>query len=77
MLLNTGAIVGAGSNLFGATLPPKWVPPFSWGEGADLSVYRRDRFVDTAATVAVRRGLAPDAGFRGWLEDVWDEAVSG
>ncbi len=29
--LNTGTVVGAGSNLFGGRMPPTYVPPFSWG----------------------------------------------
>ncbi len=35
-LLNTGAVVGAGSNVFGGLMPPTVVPPFSWGAGGDL-----------------------------------------
>src|SRR5688500_17293461 len=29
-LLNTGTVIGAGSNLYGTDMPPKYVPPFSW-----------------------------------------------
>ena len=53
-LLNTGTVVEAGSNIFGG-MPPKYVPPFSWG-GPD-SVYEIDRFLETAATVMGRRDL--------------------
>ena len=74
VLLNTGTIVGAGSNLFGAEMPPKWVDPFSWGQGDSLIVYRRDAFISTAVTVVTRRGIDADERFRGWLGDVWDEA---
>lgn len=74
VLLNTGTIVGAGSNLFGSELPPKWVPPFSWGQGDDLVETRREAFLDTAAKVVVRRGVEPDESFRRWLGDVWDAA---
>ncbi len=55
-LLNTGTVVGMGSNLFGGTMPPKYVPPFSWGAGADLQPFRLDRFLELARTVMGRRG---------------------
>lgn len=71
-LLNTGTIVGAGSNLFGSALPPKWVPPFSWGQGRDLVEYRREAFLSTAATVLPRRGMEANDEVLGWLGDVWD-----
>ncbi len=72
LMLNTGAVVGAGSNLFGTTMPPKWVPPFSWGEGADLGEYRKEAFLATAETVMGRREVTFDAGTRAWLSAVWE-----
>lgn len=55
--LTTGCVVGAGSNIFGSLMPPKYVPPFSWGEGSTLSAYRLDRFLEVAARVMERRGF--------------------
>ncbi|MCG8467371.1 MAG: hypothetical protein MJB57_04075 [Gemmatimonadetes bacterium] len=75
VLLNTGTIMGTGSNVYGAELPPKWIEPFSWGQGADFVTYRREAFLETAATVAARRGVDPDAEFSGWLGAVWDAAT--
>ncbi len=74
VLLNTGTIVGAGSNLFGAELPPKWIAPFSWGRGAALEVYRRDAFLATAAKVVARRGVEASDALSAWLGDAWDAA---
>ena len=61
-LLDTGTVVGAGSNLFGDRIPPKSVPPFAWGSGTDPAEYDIDRFLETAAVVMRRRGvtLAPE-----------------
>lgn len=56
-LLNTGTVVGAGSSLFGGGMPPRDVPPFSWGAGGDLSEYELARFLETAARVMARRGV--------------------
>lgn len=53
-LLNTGTVVEAGSNIFGG-MPPKYVPPFSWGDPA--AVYDVDRFLETAAIVMDRRDV--------------------
>ena len=56
-LLDTGAVVGAGSSLFGGGLMPKDVPPFSWGGAGGLVDHDIDRFLETAARVMARRGV--------------------
>jgi UDP-N-acetylglucosamine diphosphorylase / glucose-1-phosphate thymidylyltransferase / UDP-N-acetylgalactosamine diphosphorylase / glucosamine-1-phosphate N-acetyltransferase / galactosamine-1-phosphate N-acetyltransferase len=55
--LTTGSLIGAGSNLYGGPMPPKYVPPFSWGEGDDLAMYRLDKFLENAARAMLRRGV--------------------
>ncbi|WP_419161835.1 putative sugar nucleotidyl transferase [Candidatus Palauibacter sp.] len=72
--LDTGTIIGAGSSLFGADMPPKWVEPFSWGGGRTLERVRRADFIATAVRVAARRGIEADSRFRDWLGDIWNEA---
>jgi UDP-N-acetylglucosamine diphosphorylase/glucosamine-1-phosphate N-acetyltransferase len=52
--LTTGTILGAGANVYGA-MPPKVVAPFSWGEAPPYSLYRADKFVETAARMMTRR----------------------
>jgi UDP-N-acetylglucosamine diphosphorylase/glucosamine-1-phosphate N-acetyltransferase len=54
--LTTGTVIGAGSSLHGAAMPPKHVPPFSWGEGATLGCYDLDKFLTTAGRAMDRRG---------------------
>jgi UDP-N-acetylglucosamine diphosphorylase/glucosamine-1-phosphate N-acetyltransferase len=71
LLLNTGTVVGAGSNLFGAEMPPKYVPPFSWGTGEDLSAYRADKFLEVAERAMARRKVPLDPGARAQLEAAW------
>jgi len=71
VMLNTGTIIGAGSNLFGAVQPPKHVLPFSWGSGADLSGYRLDRFMAVAERAMARREVALTPGIRAVLESAW------
>lgn len=55
--LTTGSVIGAGSNLYGGPMPPKYVPPFSWGEGDDLAMYRLDKFLENASRAMARRGI--------------------
>jgi hypothetical protein len=71
LLLNTGTVVGAGSNLYGALLPPKYVPPFSWGTGEDLTAYRVEKFLEVAEMAMSRRSVALTGGMRRQLEAAW------
>lgn len=72
LLLNTGTVVGAGSNLFGAAMPPKWVPPFSWGTGSELEPFRWDRFLEVAERAMGRRGVELTPSAREQLQRSWE-----
>ncbi len=56
--LNTGLVVGIGSNIYGSKLFSGFVPDFSWGEAESLTKYRFAAFCDTVAIVKQRRGLS-------------------
>jgi UDP-N-acetylglucosamine diphosphorylase / glucose-1-phosphate thymidylyltransferase / UDP-N-acetylgalactosamine diphosphorylase / glucosamine-1-phosphate N-acetyltransferase / galactosamine-1-phosphate N-acetyltransferase len=64
LLLNTGTVIGAGSNLFGAAMPPKYVPPFSWGSGEELVEFRLDKFLEVAERAMSRRDVEMSAALR-------------
>ena len=55
--LNTGTVVGVSCNLFGAGLPPKFVPSFSWGSADALTTYQLDKALETAERVMARRNV--------------------
>jgi len=55
--INTGCVIGIGSNLYGPNLISGFIPDFSWGQASQLVRYRFDRFCATAASVKARRGL--------------------
>lgn len=55
--VNTGCVIGIGSNLFGPDLISGFIPDFSWGPASQLGKYRLDRFCETAALVKARRDL--------------------
>ena len=63
-MLNTGTVIEAASNVFGGVMPPKYVPPFSWGAGADLTEHDPERFLQTAETAMGRRGVTLDEATR-------------
>jgi UDP-N-acetylglucosamine diphosphorylase/glucosamine-1-phosphate N-acetyltransferase len=75
-LLNTGTVVGPGSNLYGTDQPPKYVPAFSWGSGSDLVEYRFDKFISTAETVMARRKITLSDKQRRLLETAWKRGRS-
>jgi UDP-N-acetylglucosamine diphosphorylase / glucose-1-phosphate thymidylyltransferase / UDP-N-acetylgalactosamine diphosphorylase / glucosamine-1-phosphate N-acetyltransferase / galactosamine-1-phosphate N-acetyltransferase len=68
LLLNTGTVIGAGSNLYGSAMPPKFVPPFSWGTGEELVEYRVDKFLEVAERVMERREVELTGETRAQLE---------
>lgn len=72
-MLNTGTVVGLGSNLFGAAMPPAYVPPFSWGSGAELTEYRIDRFLEVARTVMKRREQVLAPSMAELLRRAWED----
>ena len=75
-VLNTGTVVGAGSNVFGGVMPPTVVPPFSWGSGPDLRDHNLDKFLATAERAMARRDQELSPGTRRILEEAW-EATAG
>ncbi|UCC73092.1 MAG: hypothetical protein JSV86_00575 [Gemmatimonadota bacterium] len=77
LLLGTGTVVGAGANLYGSAMPPRYVEPFSWGEGDALVEYRLAEFLDAAARVMARRGVEPGERERRYLTSCWRKGRGG
>ena len=75
-LINTGTVVGAGSNLFGGRMPPAYVPLFSWGEAEALVEYRLDRFLDRAQAAMSRRDVELTGGMRELLSRAFERSRS-
>lgn len=65
-MINTGTVAGPGANIFGG-MPPKHVPPFSWGDGE----YELDKFLETATRAMYRREIELSASQRAMLAGVW------
>lgn len=69
--LMTGTIIGAGTNVFGDRSPPKWLPPFSWGDRPAGPRVDIERFLVTAERVMQRRGVTLSRGMRDVLIAAW------
>lgn len=69
--LTTGTVLGAGANVYDR-MPPKAVPPFSWGGGPPYGRYRLDKFLEVAARVMERRGMMLSDGGRRQLAAAYE-----
>lgn len=65
--LSTGSVIGAAANVFGTRMPPKYVAPFAWGDGAPWETFALDRFLMVATRVMARRKVEmPASGPQHW-----------
>jgi UDP-N-acetylglucosamine diphosphorylase/glucosamine-1-phosphate N-acetyltransferase len=69
--LTTGCVVGAGANVFGSRMPPKFVPPFAWGDAPPFADFALDKFLEVAERVMKRRGVTLGANERATLAAAW------
>lgn len=66
-MINTGTIIGPGASIFGTGMPPKHVPPFSWGDGE----YELEKFLETVERSMHRREIELVDPQREMLARVW------
>ncbi|GAB5519121.1 MAG: GlmU family protein [Rhodothermales bacterium] len=71
-MFNTGTVVGVSCNLYGAGLPPRYVPSFSWGGSDGLVPYRLDKALRVAEAVMARRSRRLTPNDRAILSMLWD-----
>ncbi len=69
--LTTGCVVGAGANVFGTAMPPKFVPPFAWGDAPPFAEFELAKFLEVASRVMSRRGVMLSDGGRRALGAAW------
>jgi len=70
-LLGTGCVVGAGSNVMAGPIPPRYVPPFSWGSGDDFVRYELEKFLETTRVVMGRRQRDLTEGMEALFTRAW------
>ncbi len=57
VMFDTGTVVGVSCNIYGATLPPKFLPSFSWGGEGKFTEYDLGKSIETARRVMLRRDV--------------------
>jgi UDP-N-acetylglucosamine diphosphorylase/glucosamine-1-phosphate N-acetyltransferase len=72
-MLNTGAVIGAGANVFGETAAVKYVPPFAWGLTGERM--KLDGFLRIAERVLPRRDVEFTDQVRAMLTALYSHAV--
>lgn len=73
-LLSTGTVIGAGANVFGTVMPPKYLPPFAWGCEA-AGRLDEERFLLIAERVLPRRNVQMTDAIRASLRAIYRRAV--
>jgi UDP-N-acetylglucosamine diphosphorylase/glucosamine-1-phosphate N-acetyltransferase len=56
-MFNTGTVVGAMSNVFGAGYPDKFIPSFTWGGIEKMETYDLEKALEVARRVMARRKI--------------------
>ena len=74
-MMNTGATVGAGANVFGFADAPKHVSAFAWGNSG--SKVQKNGFLTVAERVLPRRQIEVTDEVREMLEAIYDFAAAG
>jgi UDP-N-acetylglucosamine diphosphorylase/glucosamine-1-phosphate N-acetyltransferase len=69
--LTTGCVIGAGANVFGTAMPPKFVPPFAWGDVPPFAEFGLEKFIEIAARVMSRRNVTLGDSGRRALSAAW------
>jgi UDP-N-acetylglucosamine diphosphorylase/glucosamine-1-phosphate N-acetyltransferase len=59
-MFNTGTVVDVCANIFGAGLPPNYIPSFAWGGSTGFTTYQFDKAFETVQRVMGRRNMQPD-----------------
>lgn len=72
--LTTGAVIGAGANVYGKGITPRYVPPFAWGLDSS-DVWELEPFLETAERAMKRRGIPLSEQARRQLTGAWRRAV--
>ena len=73
-MFNTGTIAGVCCNIFGAGMPPKFIPSFSWGGAEQLVPYDFDKAKAVAKIVMERRKQVFNENTEKLFASVWELA---
>jgi UDP-N-acetylglucosamine diphosphorylase/glucosamine-1-phosphate N-acetyltransferase len=70
-MLTTGAVLGAGANVYGGHVGSKFVPPFAWGDGEPYGTFDLEKFLQVAERMMARRDVELSDGGKQQLTDAF------
>jgi UDP-N-acetylglucosamine diphosphorylase / glucose-1-phosphate thymidylyltransferase / UDP-N-acetylgalactosamine diphosphorylase / glucosamine-1-phosphate N-acetyltransferase / galactosamine-1-phosphate N-acetyltransferase len=70
--IDTGSVIGPSSNIYGTSIPPKYIPPFTWGTSGNFSTYDIERAVSVAATVMSRRSVVASDAYKQLFRHIFE-----
>ena len=77
VMFDTGTVVGVSCNVYGAGLPPKYLPSFSWGNVASsFSAFRLEKSIETAQRMMARRDVKWSPAYERLFCKVFEETVA-
>lgn len=73
VMFDTGTVIGVSCNLYGAGLPSKYLPSFSWGNiGSTFTAYKLEKGIETAQRVMARRNVKWTPAYERLFRTVFD-----
>ncbi|MCP4049963.1 MAG: hypothetical protein GY730_04575 [bacterium] len=75
-MLNTGTVIGYGSNIYGTEVHPKYIPPFSWGSSANYTKYRLDKLFESSERMMKRRQKSYRKGEKEVIASIYSQITS-
>lgn len=70
--LNTGTVMGIGSNLFDTGFPSKFIPSYSWGSPQQLTAYEKEEWFQMAEQTRKLKKQSLTVKDKALLEAVWE-----
>ena len=71
MMFDTGSVVGVSSNLYGADLPPKFIPSFSWGDADGFATFSLEKSLDVARRMMARRNVKMTNAYENLIRHIY------
>ncbi len=75
--LDTGTVICAGSNIYGTSIPPKHIPPFSWGSADRFEKYDLEKALSVALKVMSRRNVTASPAYMDLFRTVYTMTRNG
>jgi len=75
VMFDTGTVVGVSCNIYGAGLPPKYMPSFAWGGEKEFTVYDLEKSIDTMKHVMIRRNMKMSESYEKLVRKVFKDTM--